>query len=208
MATPTINIVGDATVPYALIGSPQRAIGTLIPEIVTREIHTDETVITEHPVETGAPISDHAYIKPAKLEMQCRFSNSTAQSEGFVQYVYQEFLALRAQLTPFDVMTGKRSYSNMLIEGLVVNTDEFTEYMLDIRVYLKEVILTDVMASSTPSMMNSQASNQADPQQTASQDNLGTQQLATTNGVPSFAQATNVDYMATGPYASLYVDNF
>jgi hypothetical protein len=43
-----------------------RKIGVIIPDVVVSEKHSDTLEITEHPVETGAAISDHAYKRPAK----------------------------------------------------------------------------------------------------------------------------------------------
>jgi hypothetical protein len=195
MAVPTISIIGDSTIPFALVGSPQRSIGTIIPDIVTREVHTDQTVITEYPVEVGAAANDHAYVQPSRLEMRCRFSNSTAQSEGYVQLVYEEFLALQAQLMPFNVTTGKRNYQNMMIEGLIVNTDEFTEFVLDITVLLKQLIITSSSNTTTTSANQSpSAADQGAPQQTASEMSLGTQSLSSTAGAPSFSQSTSIDF--------------
>ena len=41
-----------------------------------REIHNDELEVTEHPVEVGAMISDHAFKRPAELVLEIAWSNS------------------------------------------------------------------------------------------------------------------------------------
>ena len=95
----------------ALITHPNpRLIGTIIPDIVVEEICHDQLQITEFPVESGAPISDHAYKRPPEVIMRCGFSNSTAQTEGYVQEVYVLLLNLQDSLQPFNVTTGKRQY--------------------------------------------------------------------------------------------------
>lgn len=38
-----------------------RKIGMIVPSVVVSEKHTDTLEITEHPVEVGAAIADHAY---------------------------------------------------------------------------------------------------------------------------------------------------
>lgn len=45
---------------YSLSSAVQR-IGVLIPSVVVSEKHTDTLEITEHPVEVGAAVADHAY---------------------------------------------------------------------------------------------------------------------------------------------------
>jgi hypothetical protein len=195
--------MGVLSIPYAYLASPSRQISTIIPDIVTREIHTDQTVITRHPVETGAAVSDHAYLQPSQVEMHCRFSNSTAQSEGYVQIVYNQFLALRATLTPFNVSTGKRAYQNMLVSEITVTTDEFTEYVLDVVVRLEQVNITSAQQGTIPANASSDPSAQASPQQTATPQNLGTQQLTATPAGPTTATATSSSFNSAGPYGDL-----
>lgn len=56
--------------------------------------------------------------------------------------VYQNLLDLQSTRVPFDVVTGKRIYSNMLLRGLEVETDSTTENVLSAVVTLREVIIT------------------------------------------------------------------
>lgn len=158
---------------YALISAPFRAIGTIVPDVVVEESHRDQLVITDHPVERGAAISDHAFKLPVEVEIRCGFSNSTAGAEGYVQEVYQEFLDLQAARQPFDVFTGKRQYSNMLIRSLEVTTDERSEHALYLSVGLREVIIVDTATTkSAPQNM------QASPQKTANVVNTGAKQIS------------------------------
>ena len=57
-----MSLLGELT--YALISSPVRSIGTVIPDVVIEEAHRDELIITQHPVEKGATITDHAFARP------------------------------------------------------------------------------------------------------------------------------------------------
>jgi hypothetical protein len=155
---------------FALITHPNpRQIGTIIPDIVIEEIQHDQLQISEFPVESGAPIADHAYKRPPEIIMRCGFSNSTAQSEGYVQQVYLLFLELQAQLQPFNVTTGKRQYQNMLISSLLVTTDQESEYTLRVVVGLKMVIIT----STSGGGLSSDPATQADPSQTSGTTNSG-----------------------------------
>ena len=49
-----------------LFQQQSRKIGMIVPSVVVSEKHTDTLEITEHPVEVGAAIADHAYKKPLK----------------------------------------------------------------------------------------------------------------------------------------------
>ncbi len=149
-----MSILDDA---FALITTPIRAIGTILPDVVVEELHRDELVITSHPVETGAPISDHAFKLPQEVEIRCGWSNSSAGFVGYVELVYNELLALQQSRVPFTVFTGKRVYQDMLIRSLQVTTDETSEWALMVTAGLQQVIIantatTSQTANASPSM--------------------------------------------------------
>jgi len=50
--------------------------------VTIEEVHTDELEITDHPVESGAAISDHAFKHPAEVTIRMGWSNSSASSGG------------------------------------------------------------------------------------------------------------------------------
>lgn len=166
-----MSLLDDA---FALIFSPTRLIGFIIPDVVVEEVHRDQLVITDHPVEQGAAISDHAFKMPSEIEMRCGWSNSTAGTTGYVQAVYQELLALQQMRQPFSVFTGKRSYSNMLIRSLEVVTDEHSENALMVTVGLREIIIVSTTTTSAPKSQQSQAAR------TTSIGNGGAKQYQTT----------------------------
>ena len=162
-------MIGDAAAAFALI-SPvgQRSIGTIFPDVAVEEVHRDEMQITIHPVETGTPITDHSFKMPVTVELRWFWSNSTVGAEGYVQVVYAELQALQNSRIPFDVSTGKRQYSNMLIHSLLVKTDPETEFALAVIAIAQEVILTSVTttgASSPNSNGKASVGNVSDPTQ-------------------------------------------
>lgn len=48
----------------------------IIAQAVIEEMHQDEMEVTTHPVETGAPITDHAFVRPSHLILTLMWSNS------------------------------------------------------------------------------------------------------------------------------------
>lgn len=155
---------------FALITSNIRNIGGIFPDVVVEEQGRDALIITEHPVERGAAISDHAFKRPVEAEMRCGFSDSNG-GQGYAAAAYAELLALQDAREPFTVTTGKRTYVNMLIASLGQTTDERTENVLMISVGLKEVIIVDTQTTTAP------PSAQAAPAQTAGSVEGGTKQL-------------------------------
>lgn len=171
---------------FALIGLTVRRISYLLPHVVVQEHHRDDLMITDHPVETGAAISDHAFKRPAEVEIQCGWSNSTIGARGYVRLVYQQLLAIQAMREPFTLSTGKRSYSNMLLAGIAVTTDQKTEEVLMVTARAREIIIVYTQTTSAP------ASAQASPSQTQSTSGGGWSQVSpvTVQNLPPPAGAT------------------
>lgn len=137
-----------------LFHQQSRKIGLIIPSVVVSEKHSDTLEITEHPVEIGAAVADHAYKRPSEVVMEVGFAgggslldfvdtSSIGLSLGLSpQETYQELLDLQSSRIPFDVVTGKRLYSNMLIRALEVTTEKATENVLSAVLTLREVLIT------------------------------------------------------------------
>lgn len=150
--------MADAATPltdsnYALITQSKRKISNLIPNVVIEEIATDTLRVTDHPVEVGASISDHAFLLPSEIVMRCGWSDSTAREEGYTALQYFFLLALQAKREPFEVVTRHRIYKNMLISFLHKTADEkIADHSMMISVGMRNVILTNT--SVTPSSMS------------------------------------------------------
>jgi len=55
-----------------------------VPHATIEELHRDDLEITEHPVELGAPIADHAFVRPSEVIIRCSWSNSPPGSPGLL----------------------------------------------------------------------------------------------------------------------------
>lgn len=172
-ATP-LFIAGNRLLESVLIQTP-RYISNIIPDVVIEENHRDELTVTEHPVEQGAAISDHVYKRPAEVTMRCGWSNSSRFGDGtenFVRKVYDELRALQVSGEPFQVVTGKRIYQDMVVKSLAVQNDPRWEYSLVIVAILQQVIIV----STQETQGSAPQTDQAQPQQTAPVIDNGTQQ--------------------------------
>lgn len=144
----------------AIFRQQTRKIDLMVPDVVVSEKHSDQLEITNHPVEVCAAVNDHAYKQPSDVVMECGFSGGGSlldakDTTGMGLTVgpnlsphdtYQKLLDLQASRQPFDVITGKRTYSNMLIRGIEVTTDLTTEHVLMATLTLREVIITRTTA--------------------------------------------------------------
>lgn len=191
-------LLGELT--YALITGPGRSIGTLIPDVVVAEAHRDELLITQHPVEGGGIISDHAFKRPAEVEMQIGYSDATGRYIGYSRDAYEALLAIQAARRPINVSTGKRRYRNMLVRGISTITDNHSANILMATVSLQEVLIVSTKTTSTGSDTTKAAdskSDQSSPSTTGSTTDKGSQEPTAVNDY-SFAGSfnpgnTNVD---------------
>lgn len=169
-------ILGGVNVLETVLLKRGRSLAGIIPNVVLEESHTDELTITNHPVERGAAITDHAFKNPAQVTVHYGFGQSGAilnalSGAGDPKTVYQQLLDIQASRVPFDLVTGKRSYSNMLIATLSETTDVQSENVLIVTATMREILIVD---TSVVTLAPSDA--QASPEKTAGVENTGTKQ--------------------------------
>lgn len=146
--------------------------------VAIAEEHHDEMIITDHPVEQGSTISDHAYRVPSRLS--CRLAWSAAMSNAgvlsafnvtlptiaglfgifgtagsdFLRSTYQQLLQIMQNRELLTIYTGKRTYENMLIQSIQERTTEETENSLLLEVRFREVILVSTSTVTVKSYSN------------------------------------------------------
>lgn len=147
----------------------KRMIGPIAVQVIISEDTNDTLSITKQPVQTGASITDHSFKEPTVLSMRILQQNndlvsgflSTFSGNGLAA-IYQQFLDLQSSRSPFNVITKKRIYKNMLVAVLRQNTDKSTENILSLEVQLQEVILVSIGVSQiSPLNQGNKASTQA-----------------------------------------------
>jgi hypothetical protein len=143
-----------------------RLIGPFQANVTIEERHVDELSVSEHPVEQGAAISDHSFKRPASVIIRAGWSNSSRQANNDPNYVieiYEGFLALQASRIPFEILTGKRAYLNMLITRLTAVTDKDNENALMMICECREILIatTQLVTVGNPANMASPQLNAA-----------------------------------------------
>lgn len=128
------------------------------------EYSSDELEITQHPVQRGANITDHAYLKPATVSIRFSYAPGTTP----LSQLYTELRDLQASREPFTIVTGKRVYSNMLFKSISVTSDITKENILSVMGNFQEVILVDVVSTTVPVR-----AKQKMPEKTDSTQNTG-----------------------------------
>lgn len=190
--------------------SPPNRIGDLEIPAIFEEIHVNTLRVTEHPVELGAAITDHAYVRPQEVIIKCGWSNSTlatfvsairslndqtgssanssARASDYVSSVYDKLKALHEKRTPLYLFTGLREYTDMLITGLRVTRDEKTSHALMVEVHCRQIFIVKTLATKLPAK-----AHQAYPSKTAAVENMGVKQLI--KRTPMSGGAVSLDKM-------------
>ncbi len=180
----------------------QRQIGVLMPHVVIREQHKDELQITDHPIQTGSPVSDHAFRLPAEVTIECAWSESpqsknlldsamnivgsvkniasvlTGAGQDQSRAIYELLRKMQDTAVLLNVTTGKRVYKNMLLKSLAVTTEPETENVLMVTAVLREVFIVDTNSAT----LSSNPDNHADKKQTPSLMDKGKQAVTAAKG--------------------------
>jgi hypothetical protein len=134
-----------------------RKVADMTLQVVVNESTNDTLTITKQPVQQGASITDHAYKEPTVLSMTAYQKDNSlitgflnTFSGGGLSQIYQDLLDLQSSRVPFDVITPKRIYHNMLLATLSVTTDKATENTLALNMTFQEVIIVSVVTTQVP----------------------------------------------------------
>jgi len=151
--TPTM---GTGSVPISQNNVTSFVVKTYFFDAVIRLHHEQRLHATEHPIQNGAMISDHAYILPARVSLEVEISDAM---DSFVsgQYggqasksvaAYQTFKKLRDLRIPLSLTTKLDNYDGMLIEELISDEDARTQFSWKGRLVMRQIFMATV--SSQP----------------------------------------------------------
>ena len=131
----------------AAIPPLQWSIGGMIFDAWLQLNHNTSLTITQHPVETGAAITDHSYNNPRRFSFNLGQSDvGTAQTNvSTVPAVnkYQELVSLQQARTPLQLVSKYGIFTNVLIESIDVADDYTTKTVLKATVNLQEIIIAN-----------------------------------------------------------------
>jgi len=188
-------IVSARAFPNVLAMPISAQIGDLRVQTSLEEIHTDTLQATEHPVESGAAVSDHSYKRPSEVVLRCGWSNSnldalrsivsgifsggTMTKGDFISGIYSQLLQLQQARELIEITTSLRHYQSMLITGLQVSRDQKTSQILSVSATCRELIIVSTISASLPPK-----EQQAEPSVTAEVEDIGPQQVVAGTPAP------------------------
>ena len=136
--------------------------------------------ITTSPVESGTDISDNIYYQPLKLSITGKISDydfnrtfSVLKQNFFGKKgktvsdtAYYQLKALYESKTPFQIVTSRRIYSNMLFTTFNVQVDATTSQTLSFTADAQEILLATPVTIKLPrDKIASDPANAKDQQQ-------------------------------------------
>jgi hypothetical protein len=136
-----------ATTDSAVFESGGRNIGGLVFPVTISETVDKQIEVTDHPVQEGAEISDHARCKNEEIRITVGASESSP-SETDVKALREKLLELANKREPIKLVTGKRSFDQVLITGISETTDSTSENSLHLEITLREIKIAKVQTAS------------------------------------------------------------
>jgi hypothetical protein len=160
--------------------------------------HSQKIRKTEHPVQSGANISDHAFILPAELVLDIGISDAMDAYYNPTTWVgnssksvaaYQTLLALQGARIPLTVTTRLRTYNNMLIEDLPAEETVKTFKALRGRVVFGQIFVSTIGQPTNSARM---------------QDTSGTNLGSSTTQPPTPAQNSQNNVSGATPISGVF----
>lgn len=127
-------------------------IGRHLIDAAISEEESLESEVTEYPVESGAVITDHVRNKPRRLDLEFVVSDTPIGLAAIIRDAdvvpssdaRQKLEALRATRQPFPVVTGIRTYENMIFTSLSFPRDGGTGDALRGKASLQQIEIVQV----------------------------------------------------------------
>lgn len=160
--TANLPASGAASAPGADAQQPApTTLTTYIFDAIFRLDHSQELILTEHPVQggtaqasggsaaSGGSIVDHAYLRPSDLSMEIGMSDAmdsytpgqwSGSSSSKSVNAYETLLNLQQLRIPLTIVTRLKTYSNMVIRYVRAPDDNRTLRALRVSVQFRQII--------------------------------------------------------------------
>jgi hypothetical protein len=119
-------------------------IGGLVFDAILKTDHNSKLTATSHPIESGANISDHAFVEPSEVSIELAVSDSEINRGTFGSgersiKAFGELTKLQTSRKLITVVTRFKTYSNMLIMSISTPDDYTTMNAFRAMIMLREI---------------------------------------------------------------------
>lgn len=172
-----------------MIESP--TFGKLFFDAVFSTEHSSNVTVTEHPVQVGAPISDHAYQEPDEVTIEVGMSDAmVGTGTDHSVNAYSTLREIMAKREPVKLVTRLRSYPNMVLTSISAPDDQTTMYGLRATVMFRSVNIVNVsvievqqtVSASKPGSSSSSSNKNNSSQSTKPQSTTNTTKTSGNKG--------------------------
>lgn len=121
--------------------------GQFIFDAVFMTNHSANATVTQHPVQSGTSISDHAYMEPDEVSIDIGMTDTAASVSGGASHSVNAYTQLRAIMELRELVTlvtRLRTYRNMLITSISVPDDYRTMYALRASIVFQQINVVSV----------------------------------------------------------------
>ena len=150
------------------------------------ENHRLESDITQQPLETGAPITDHVILRPRTVTLIYEQTNA-ADGLGLAQLAWNTCLGYWTARTPLFVVTQHCTYMNMIIESLTGLHQAPMKGALTFTMQLKQINFANLQYVTVPA---SQLAGNTPPPATPAQQ-MAANFIAARQGLPPVYQTAS-----------------
>ena len=136
-----------------LINSP--SFGRCIFDVVFQVGHSNPVTITQHPVQMGSPVADHAFQEPEEVTLEIGMSDVYSSLDTIAggarnrsATAYKMLVQLMRRMEPVSLTTRIRTYPSMLISSIETSDDFRTMHALKVTISLTSIRIVQVATMS------------------------------------------------------------
>lgn len=159
-------------------------------DAVFRTDHMANVTVTQHPVQTGAAISDHAYSEPDEVTLEIGMSDAVSYAgTNHSINAYSQLRAIMDKREPVTLITRLRSYKNMVITSMSAPDDYTTMNALKATIYFRQVEMVSVSTITVQQKVT--ASSTAQPTTSSSGSGSSTKKPSSSSGSSSSSSSSS-----------------
>lgn len=148
-----------------------RNVGGFIFDATFSEQHKIELEVTDNPVERGAPVTDHARMKPNSVTIKAGVSDTPlalanddqfASDVGRTRRCYEILTSLLRAAEPITIQTGLATYTNMVCTSIDTEQNSGTSSAMFFTATFREVIIVNTEKVKYPTRKSGSTKHQGD----------------------------------------------
>lgn len=165
--------------------------GRFVFDAVFSTDHSANLTATQHPVQTGASVSDHAFMEPDEVSVEIGMTDTAASVSGGASRSVNAYTQLRAIMElrePVTLITRLKTYRNMLITSISAPDDYKTMNALRASIYFQQINMVSV---STVTVQETVTSSKTSTSKTSSSSTSKSGSSAKTSSTSKTTKSTS-----------------